>query len=61
MARRPYAFAIWVAVAAGVVAVVGALLLDLPLRDPDGVAGPSYIRLPAIVLAALAADIVPRA
>jgi PAP2 superfamily len=61
MARRPYAFAIWVALAAGLVAVVGAIWLDLPLRDPDGVAGPSYIRLPAIVLAALAADIVPRA
>ena len=61
MVRRPYAFAIWVALAAGLVAVVGALLLDLPLRDPDGVAGPSYIRLPAIVLLALAADIVPRA
>jgi hypothetical protein len=61
MARRPYAFAIWVAVVAAVVAVVGALWLDLPLRDPDGVAGPSYIRLPAIVIAALAADIVPRA
>ena len=61
MFRRPYTFAIWVSVAAAVVAVVGALWLDLPLRDPDGVAGPSYIRLPAIVLAALAADVVPRA
>ena len=61
MARRPYAFAIWVALGAGLAAIVGALLLDLPLRDPDGVAGPSYIRLPAIVLLALAADVVPRA
>ena len=59
--RRPYTFVIGVAVAAGIVAVVGALWLDLPIRDPDGVAGPSYIRLPAIVLIALAADIVPRA
>jgi hypothetical protein len=59
--QRPYTFVIWVAVAAGIVAVIGALWLDLPIRDPDGVAGPSYIRLPAIVLAALAADILPRA
>ena len=51
MARRPYLFAIWVALTAAVAAVVGAIWLDLPLRDPDGVAGPSYIRLPAIVLA----------
>jgi len=59
--RRPYTFVIWVAVAAGIVAVIGALWLDLPIRDPDGVAGPSYVRLPAIVIGALAADIVPRA
>jgi len=50
--RRPYTFVIGVAVAAGMVAVLGALWLDLPIRDPDGVAGPSYIRLPAIVLMA---------
>lgn len=35
--------------------------LDLPLRDPDGSTGPTYIRLPAIVLLALLLDIVPRA
>jgi len=33
----------------------------LPLRDPDGSTGPTYIRLPAIVLLALLLDIVPRA
>lgn len=61
MTRRPYAVAIAVALVAGLAAVIGSLWLDLPLRDPDGVAGPSYIRLPAIVLVALAADILPRA
>lgn len=35
--------------------------VDLPLRDPDGSTGPTYIRLPAIVLLALLLDIVPRA
>jgi hypothetical protein len=34
---------------------------DLPLRDPDGSTGPTFIRLPAIVLLALLLDIVPRA
>ena len=33
----------------------------LPLRDPDGSTGPTFIRLPAIVLLALLLDIVPRA
>jgi hypothetical protein len=32
----------------------------VPLRDPDGVAGPAYVRLPLIVVVFLAADIVPR-
>ncbi|GAA3534691.1 hypothetical protein GCM10022234_34400 [Aeromicrobium panaciterrae] len=35
--------------------------VDLPLRDPDGSTGPTFIRLPAIVLVALLLDIVPRA
>ncbi len=61
MVRRPYAYAVAVALTSGLLAVAGALWLGLPLRDPDGVAGPSYIRLPGIVLLALAADIVPRA
>lgn len=34
---------------------------DLPVRDPDGVVVPTYVRLPLIVLAALALDVVPRA
>ncbi len=61
MPRRPYTLAVAVALFAGLLAIVMALWLGLPLRDPDGVAGPSYIRLPGIVLAALLADIVPRA
>ncbi|KAB1946465.1 inositol phosphorylceramide synthase [Brevibacterium linens ATCC 9172] len=34
----------------GAAAVVSSLYLDLPLRDPDGFLGPSYIRLPLLVL-----------
>ena len=47
--------------ASAVVAVGGAALLGLPLRDPDGVVGPAWIRLPVIVLLFLAADVLPRA
>jgi membrane-associated phospholipid phosphatase len=36
-------------------------VLDLPVRDPDGVAGPAWVRLPAIVLAFFVADVGPRA
>lgn len=53
--------------AAGVVAVVmtAAMLLvswayGLPVRDPDGVSVPTWVRLPLIVAAAVALDIVLR-
>ena len=57
---RPYAFAVLLAAAAAVVSLVVAASFDLPLRDPDGIAGPAYVRLPLIVVLFLAADIVPR-
>ena len=57
---RPYAFAVLLAVAAAVVSLVVAASFDLPLRDPDGIAGPAYVRLPLIVVLFLAADILPR-
>ncbi|MCU1691035.1 MAG: beta-carotene 15,15-monooxygenase [Frankiales bacterium] len=60
-AARPYTASVVVAGLSATAMVMGAALLDLPLRDPDGVAGPAYVRLPAIVLIFLACDIVPRA
>jgi membrane-associated phospholipid phosphatase len=39
---------------------VVAALHDLPVRDPDGVSVPTWVRLPAIVLLAVALDVVPR-
>jgi hypothetical protein len=57
---RPYAFAVLLAAAAAVVSLVVAASFDLPLRDPDGIAGPAYVRLPLIVVLFLTADIVPR-
>jgi len=59
MVRRPYVLACTVAAMTGLLAVIGALTLDLPFRDPDGFVGPAYIRLPVIVIAFLVLDIAP--
>ena len=59
MVKHPYVVACAVAMATGLLAVVGALALDLPFRDPDGFIGPAYIRLPAIVAFFLLLDIAP--
>ncbi len=59
-ALRPYAFAVLLAVASAVVSVSVAASFGLPLRDPDGIAGPAYVRLPLIVSLFLAADVLPR-
>jgi membrane-associated phospholipid phosphatase len=60
MTRRAYGFAVGLAVAFGLVAWVASYRVGQPLRDPDGLAGPSYIRLPLIVLLFFIADVVPR-
>ncbi len=52
--------AVAVALCTGAVAVVSAWHLGLPLRDPDGFLGPTYVRLPLIVALMLAVDVVPR-
>ena len=57
---RPYAFAVLLAVCSAVLSVGVAASFELPLRDPDGVAGPAYVRLPLIVALFLAADVIPR-
>ena len=60
-ALRPYAFAVLLAVAGAVTAVTVAAAYDVPLRDPDGIAGPAYVRLPVIAALLLLVDVVPRA
>src|SRR5699024_7044391 len=55
--RWPYTFVIGVSILIGSIAVLSAVHLDLPLRDPDGFLGPSYIRLPLLALAFLAAGV----
>ena len=61
MHGRPYVFTVFLAAATGATAVLVALLVGLPLRDPDGVAGPSYVRLPLILAVFFLADVLPRA
>lgn len=61
MTRRAYGFAVGLALTVGLLAWVASSYYNLPLRDPDGLAGPSYIRLPAIVLAFYLLDVIPRA
>src|SRR3712207_313327 len=56
-----YTMAVAVALVTSGFAVVCALALGLPLRDPDGFLGPTYVRLPIIGALMLAADVVPRA
>lgn len=40
--------------------VLVAAVSGLPLRDPDGFLGPSYVRLPVIVAAMIGLDVLPR-
>src|SRR4028119_2369314 len=61
MVRRPYLVAVVVAALTMGLAILGSITLDRPIRDPDGVLGPSWVRLPLIVLAFFLADVVPRA
>jgi len=58
--RRAYALLVAVAVTMGVVAVVASLALGEGLKDPDGSLGPSWFRLPMMVLGAFVVDVVPR-
>jgi PAP2 superfamily len=44
----------------GAVAVCASLALGEPLKDPDGSLGPSWFRLPMMVLGAFVVDVVPR-
>ncbi len=61
MHKGGFRFAVWVSIALAVTTLVVAWIYDLPVRDPDSVAGPTYLRLPAILLAAFLLDVLPRA
>ncbi len=49
-----------VMLAFGLLMLVTAWVQGLPLRDPDGLLGPSYVRLPLIAAGFVLADVVPR-
>ena len=54
------ALLVGVAVVTGALAVWASVALGIRLRDPDGFLGPSYVRLPALVVVFLLTDLVPR-
>ena len=56
-----FRFAVLLSLALAAAAVAVAATYHLPLRDPDGVAVPTYVRLPIILLLAFLTDVVPRA
>jgi PAP2 superfamily len=56
-----FGFAIVLSIALAATAGAVAVTYHLPLRDPDGVAVPTYVRLPIILLLAFLTDVVPRA
>lgn len=61
MRRWPYTFVVILSIAIGATAIYESHHLGIPVRDPDGFLGPSYVRLPLIVLLFFAANIVPTA
>lgn len=61
MWRQQFGFAMVLAVALTVVAVIVAVTENLPYRDPDGVVGPTFVLLPIILALAFLTDVAPRA
>lgn len=61
MGRANFKFAGLCALALVLAMVLVAAFEDLPIRDPDGVVVPTYVRLPIILLIAWLLDVVPRA
>jgi hypothetical protein len=58
--RRAYTLLVGTAVVMSLAAVVTSLALGEDLKDPDGSLGPSYVRLPLMLVGAFLADVVPR-
>ena len=57
--RRAHILMASVALCMGVLAVLGAVIFDAKLVDPDGFIGPSYLRLPTVVALGFAIDLIP--
>jgi hypothetical protein len=59
--KQKFGFAVGLAVSLAIAAVIVSFVYELPLRDPDGVAGSTFVRLPVILLVGFLTDVVPRA
>lgn len=53
-------FTCWLAALTLIAALGVAAYTGVPFRDPDTATGPTYVRLPVILLAALLIDVIPR-
>lgn len=60
MLKGNFRFAVWLSLALAAAAVLVAASYDLPLRDPDGVVGPTFLFLLLILSAAFLTDVLPR-
>jgi hypothetical protein len=49
-----------IAVGMGLLAVLGSVIFDAKLVDPDGFIGPSYLRLPTVLALGFGIDLLPR-
>ena len=49
-----------IAVGMGILAVLGSVIFDAKLVDPDGFIGPSYLRLPTVLALGFGIDLIPR-
>lgn len=58
--KSSFRFAVVLSLLLAAAAAIVSVVYDLPLRDPDGVAGPTYVRLPLILLIAFLTDVLPR-
>jgi hypothetical protein len=58
--KGSFRFAVALSLALAAAAVIVAYAYHLPLRDPDGFAGPTYLRLPLFLLLAFLTDVLPR-
>ncbi len=61
MHKGGFRFMVTLAIGLAAATLVMAWIYDLPVRDPDSAVGPTYLRLPVILLAAFLLDVLPRA
>ena len=59
MTRRAYGLLVGIAVLTGALAVIVGNSLGQPIRDPEGFRGPTWLRIPLLILGAVLADLIP--